>query len=89
MEARVSNSHKQYREEDGLLDLRDARAETTREEVSVVLIEVNARLPGVMCQAAVKGTYGIDYGALAILMSIRDSERMKAFSQPFLNGPQY
>ena len=89
VEARVSNSRKQYREEDGLLDLRYARAETAREEASVVLIEVNARLPGVMCQAAVNGTYGVDYGALAILMSIRDSERMKTFSQPFLNGPQY
>ena len=89
VEARVANSRTQYIEQDGFLDLRDASKTTVQDEASVVLIEVNARLPGLMCKSAVNSTYGIDYGALQILMSISDSERIKAFSQPFLNGPQY
>ena len=89
VEARVANSRTQYIEQDGFLDLRDITNETSQEEVSVVLIEVNARLPGLMVKSAVNSTYGIDYGALLLLMSVGDSERIKSFCQPFLNGPQY
>ena len=90
VEARVGNSSKQYRRaDDGLLDLTDLPANSPQlKEPNVVLMEVNPRLPGAMCLAAVRSTYGIDYTALHLLLSVRDDERAKALSLPFASGPQ-
>lgn len=90
VEARVGNSSKQYgRSDDGLLDLIDLPGDMRpQKEPNVVLMEVNPRLPGAMCLAAVRSTYGVDYTALHLLLSVRDDERAKALSLPFASGPQ-
>ena len=90
VEARVGNSSKQYRRsDDGLLDLMDPPGYLpSPKKPNVVLMEVNPRLPGAMCLAAARSTYGIDYTALHLLLSVRDDERAKALSLPFASGPQ-
>ena len=90
VEARVGSSSKQYRRsDDGVLDLMDLPGDLPPpNEPNVVLMEVNPRLPGAMVLAAVRSTYGIDYTALHLLLSVRDDERAKALSLPFASGPQ-
>ena len=87
VEARVKNSRMKYVEFDGITDLQPQ--EGASEKVESFLIEINPRLPGAMVKAAVRLTYGIDYDALHLLISLRDKQRVKAFAQPFSNGAQF
>lgn len=89
VEARVSNSRKRYVTRDGIVDLEDVTGHLPDVEPSAVLIEVNARLPGDMCKAAVSRAYGVDYNDLHLLLALGENDRAEALSQPFLGGPQY
>ncbi len=99
-EARVRNSRCAYRasQEDGVVDLvpEAAAAAVTTDSgdgkaVDVYLHEINARPPGYLETVAVLLAYGVDYYALRLLTAIGGDEaaRIRALSQPFLDGPQF
>ncbi|KAK2751176.1 hypothetical protein FQN57_000253 [Myotisia sp. PD_48] len=89
-EARVRNSRVHYATRNEILDL-ETKPEPPQGDVSVYLMEINARPPGYLETVAVLLTYGVDYYALRLLMSLGPSEnaRVRALSQPFLMGPQF
>ncbi|KAL9608987.1 MAG: hypothetical protein Q9167_006219 [Letrouitia subvulpina] len=89
VEARVNKSRMQYFDTDGILDLQYKPDSLITEKIDIVLIEVNPRLPGPAIKPAVNATYGINYDALHLLISIGDFHRAKALSEPFLKGPQF
>ena len=89
VEARVRDSSMQYGVSDGVLDLQTAAGSSVTKTPKCFLIEVNPRLPGLMCCTAAHCTYGISYAALHQLIAIGDAERTAAFSQPFCAGSQY
>lgn len=91
-EARVRNSSVEYAStSDGLLDLVSKNHGATDLEPEVYLHEINARPPGYLESVAVLLTYGIDYYAIRMLLALGPSEdaRLRALSQPFLEGPQF
>jgi hypothetical protein len=54
----------------------------------VIYLEVNARCPGEAGVYPTAYTYGVDFAALYLLSATKDSRRLRALSQPFLDGPQ-
>ncbi|KAI9034786.1 ATP-grasp fold [Aspergillus affinis] len=88
LEARVQNSSMRYQETDGVVELTHTGL-TTSCQPEVVLIEVNARPPGLQAVFAVAYTFGVDYSALQILRALDDRERFTALAQPFANNAQY
>ncbi|OCL12795.1 glutathione synthetase ATP-binding domain-like protein [Glonium stellatum] len=89
VEARIRNSSMRFESgEDGTVDLRKHNREETVNP-SVFLIEVNARAPGRQATNGVAQVYGVDYNAVQLLFAVGESERAKALSQPFRNGPQF
>ncbi|KAL7931303.1 hypothetical protein V8C35DRAFT_310052 [Trichoderma chlorosporum] len=88
LEARVRNSSMQYKNKDGITDLCHTNS-TEKGDLSVFLIEVNARPPGLEPAFATAHIYGVDYYALQLLVSIRDKERFAALSQDFRGHAQY
>jgi hypothetical protein len=103
-EARIRNSRFGYRlsPENGVVDLiakgkesgipnKDSIAPPETDEFEVYLHEINARPPGYLESVAVLLAYGVDYYALRLLMAIGPAEtaRLRALSQPFLDGPQF
>ncbi|PQE21967.1 ATP-grasp superfamily protein [Rutstroemia sp. NJR-2017a WRK4] len=89
-EARVRYSRVHYRVQDGILDL-EKKTEVLSHEVSVYLLEINARPPGYPVSVAVQLCYGVDYYALRLLQCMGSAEntRVRALGQPFLNGPRF
>jgi biotin carboxylase len=89
-EARVRYSRVRYATQDGVLDL-EQKLEHPTHEISVYLHEINARPPGYLETAAVSMTYGLDYFAIRLLLSLgpEENSRVRALAQPFLNGPQF
>jgi biotin carboxylase len=89
-EARVRHSRVHYSTRDGILDLEEKKQPSSR-EVSVYLLEINARPPGYLETVAVLLTYGVDYYALQLLLCVGSAEipRIRALSQPFVNGAQF
>lgn len=88
VEARVQNSSKAYRREDGVFDLQDAET-TAPGSASVFLIEVNARPPGLDCAFSTLYTCGVDLCALHLLRAVEDYTRYQAIAQPFQCYAQY
>ncbi|PLB55688.1 glutathione synthetase ATP-binding domain-like protein [Aspergillus steynii IBT 23096] len=88
LEARVKSSSMRYRETDGAVELVHA-ASSTSDPPEVVLIEVNARPPGLQAVFAVTYTFGVDYSGLQILRALDDRERFTALAQPFACDAQY
>ncbi|GAB0139174.1 hypothetical protein EsDP_00007387 [Epichloe bromicola] len=88
VEARVQNSSKAYRREDGVFDLQDAET-TPPGSASVFLIEVNARPPGLDCAFSTSYTCGVDLCALHLLRAVEDYTRYQAIAQPFQCYAQY
>lgn len=89
LEARVENSRMEYATRDGVLDLYERSAASTKEDPYAWLIEVNPRPPGIQASEAVRHTYGLDYFALGLLFALDDKERAAQLSHPFAQGPQY
>lgn len=89
-EARVRNSRVRYSSRNGILDLQQ-KSEPPTQEISAYLHEINARPPGYLETAAVSMTYGLDYFAIRLLLSLGSEEktRVRALAQPFLNGAQF
>jgi hypothetical protein len=87
VEARVSQSSMEMRDENGIVDLVPTSS-THGEDVRCHLIEINARPPGLRAQILTRLTFGIDYFATRILSAVDDKERMKASCQPF-NLPEF
>jgi biotin carboxylase len=89
-EARVRYSRVRYSSQDGFLDL-GRKSEPLSHEISVYLHEINARPPGYLETAAVSLTYGLDYFAIRLLLSLgpKENARIRALAQPFLNGAQF
>ena len=56
---------------------------------SSFLIECNIRPPGLNSSDIVETVWGVDYWALLIAIPLRETERVRALSQPFRQGPQY
>ncbi|KAJ5173827.1 glutathione synthetase ATP-binding domain-like protein [Penicillium coprophilum] len=88
LEARVKNSPMRYQETDGFVELTHTGS-TASCKPEVVLIEVNARPPGLQAVFAVAYTFGVDYSALQILRALDDHERFAALAQPFSSHNQY
>lgn len=89
-EARVCHSRAHYSTRDGILDLEETK-QPPSQEVSVYLLEINARPPGYLETVAVLLTYGVDYYALRLLLCVGSAEtpRIRALAQPFVNGAQF
>ncbi|KAB8077446.1 hypothetical protein BDV29DRAFT_153678 [Aspergillus leporis] len=88
LEARVQNSSMRYQGTDGVVELA-YMGSTASCQPEVVLIEVNARPPGLQAVFAVAYTFGVDYSALQILQALDDHERFTALAQPFAYHAQY
>ncbi|KAF8244416.1 hypothetical protein K440DRAFT_605066 [Wilcoxina mikolae CBS 423.85] len=88
-EARLRYSSVHYTTENGHFDLYLKRGEIPAREVSVYLLEINARPAGYLESVAVHLTYGVDYFAQQLLFAIGDETRFRALANPFLRGPQY
>ena len=89
-EARLWNSHAEYRTVNGLLDLYEKpRDRKPTGEPGVWLLEINARPPGYMETAADALVYGVDYFGLQMLFSLGREAHFPALTSPFRNGPQY
>jgi Biotin carboxylase len=88
LEARVKNSSMRYQETDGVIELAHTGSNASSKP-EVVLIEVNARPPGLQAIFAVAYTFGVDYTALQILRALDDRERFAALAQPFAPHSQY
>ena len=86
VEARIQNSRMRYQSVDGTLDLHDR---TGTGKPTVFLLEVNARCPNMVCTYATAKTYGVNYYTMQLLLALKDSERLRALSQPYSKGPQY
>ncbi|CEJ92604.1 hypothetical protein VHEMI08245 [[Torrubiella] hemipterigena] len=88
VEARVQNSSKTYRKHGRVLDLQDT-GEIPKQPVSIFLIEVNVRPPGLDCAFATLYTCGVDLCALHLLRAVEDFTRYQAIAQPFQCHSQY
>jgi biotin carboxylase len=87
VEARISQSSMDFRNENGSFDLAPT-SPIASEKVQCHLIEINARPPGLRAQILTQLTYGVDYFAVQILSAVNDKERAKASCQPF-NLPHF
>jgi formate-dependent phosphoribosylglycinamide formyltransferase (GAR transformylase) len=88
VEARVCGSNMRYTIEDDFTDLRHVHHPQPTSS-SLFILEVNARCPGVAGVYPTAYTYGVDFAALWLLSATGDSQRLRALSRPFLNGPQF
>ncbi|CRL21832.1 ATP-grasp fold [Penicillium camemberti] len=88
LEARVKNSSMRYQETDGGIELVHTGLNASCQP-EVVLIEVNARPPGLQAVFAVAYTFGVDYSGLQILRALDDRECFAALAQPFTSHSQY
>ncbi|KAF2793167.1 hypothetical protein K505DRAFT_338032 [Melanomma pulvis-pyrius CBS 109.77] len=92
-EARVRNSRVKYATKKGIVDLESKNGNDIKElgHPQVYLHEINARPPGYLESVAVLLAYGVDYYAIRMLLALGPSEtpRLRALSQPFLNGPKF
>jgi biotin carboxylase len=89
-EARVRHSRVLYCSKDGILDLQ-RKSKHPSHEISIYLHEINARPPGYLETAAISLTYGLDYFAIRLLLSLgpKENARLRALAQPFLGGAQF
>jgi formate-dependent phosphoribosylglycinamide formyltransferase (GAR transformylase) len=87
VEGRLCESSMQYTTEDGITDLR-TRNQSKSRTPSVFILEVNARCPGVAGVHPTAYTYGVDLAALWLLTAVRDTQRLRALSRSFPNGPK-
>jgi biotin carboxylase len=91
-EARVKNSSVRYAAEGtSIVDLVPRKGKAAPTGPEVYLHEINARPPGYLESVAVLLAYGVDYYALRMLLAVGVDEapRLRALSQPFLEGPQF
>lgn len=89
-EGRVHHSRMEYQMNitKGIYDL-GLRKISDHAAPSAWLIEINPRPPGMKAADAIETTYGVDYWGLALLIALRDKDRVRSLSQPFLRGAQY
>ncbi|KAH8800431.1 hypothetical protein F5884DRAFT_647942, partial [Xylogone sp. PMI_703] len=88
VEARMRNSSMNYSKINGLLDLVNTES-AVNNRPDVILIEVNARPPGLHCIFATAHTYGVDYYGLHLLLALNDKERVMSLSKFFTCRAQY
>lgn len=88
LEGRINNSSFEYRVKGGVLDL-GPRENPAKNLATPWLIEINPRPPGLKGAEIIESVYGVDYWSLSLLIGVLDKPRVKALSQPFLQGPQY
>ncbi|KAK5725418.1 hypothetical protein LTR15_003604 [Elasticomyces elasticus] len=92
VEGRVTNSAMRYERVEGQVDLR-AALQAHHQNAAFVLIEINARPPGLPVSLAAKRNFGVDYYEQLMLMALKDHERMCILARPFafpgLRGAQY
>jgi biotin carboxylase len=88
-EARVKDSCMEYSVQDGILDLRP-RTESfgAAGRPTTYLHEINARAPAYSSTMTLHHTYGVDYYALQLALSIGDKARFRAFAIPYRHAPQ-
>ena len=91
IEARLRNSRCQFSHSDGMIDLIETSEKLDRPnaEVSVFLLEINPRAPGMQEINATERAYGVSYYGLSLLNALSDKDRMRALSRPFVGGAQY
>lgn len=89
VEARIKDSHFAYKNTtEGLVDLL-CREDSPLGSPTCVLLEINARPPGVYSALACKRVYGVDYIAMALLSALGDSERMMRLCKPYQYDLEY
>ena len=91
VEARLRNSRCQFSQSNGMMDLRE-KPETPDQlntKLSVFLLEINPRAPGMQEINATERAYGVSYYSLSLLNALSDKDRMRALSRPFVGGAQY
>ena len=91
IEARLRNSRCQFSDSNGMIDLVETseRPDQPNPEVSVFLLEINPRAPGMQEINATERAYGVSYYGLSLLNALSDKDRMRALSRPFVGGAQY
>lgn len=88
-EGRIRHSASTYKLQQGLIDLYPNVQGHEGKEPSFYLHEINARPGGYFVSSATLLTYGVDYYACHMLAAIRDHDRCRGLSIPFLRGPQW
>lgn len=91
-EGRVRDSSVEFQRNSSTGHMELVRVKTrSLDKASSYLIENNARPPGYTVSSLARLTYGVDYFALQMLFALgpSETERFKAMSRPFCNGPQY
>ncbi|KAF3482142.1 uncharacterized protein GIQ15_04901 [Arthroderma uncinatum] len=83
LEARVQNSSMEYREKDGLLDLRSRPNIKNSQAPRCFLIEINPRPPGFPCVIATEAAYGVNMYDLHLLACLGDHRRFRTLAEPF------
>ncbi|MCJ1245648.1 hypothetical protein MMC30_002852 [Trapelia coarctata] len=88
-EARMMNSRVEWRRNaSGVQELYPRNIAKTSPP-STWVIEVNPRPPGMKATGVVETNYGVDYWGLALIIALRDSQRVRALSEQFRQGAQY
>ncbi|KAK1912733.1 hypothetical protein P3342_004669 [Pyrenophora teres f. teres] len=88
-EARVVDSTQEWRKNESGAPVLLPRCEPATKPPSCFLMDCNIRPPGLNSSDIVETTWGVDYWALLIAISLREEQRVRALSQPYRNGPQY
>lgn len=90
LEARIRNSSAHRSVQNGVYDLYlRPHGQEAPIKPEVVLMEINARPPGLLGAFATGHTYGVDYYGLHLLLAIQDFDRFKVLCEPFTCGAQY
>ncbi|QKX59852.1 uncharacterized protein TRUGW13939_06994 [Talaromyces rugulosus] len=88
-EARVDDSTVEWRRTESNAPELVPRSTHSSRPPSSWLIEINPRPPGCNSSDVIETTWGVDYWAVLLSIRLHDSDRVRAFSQPYRNGPQY
>ena len=88
-EARMMNSRVEWRRNESGVQELYPRKVAKASPPGTWVIEVNPRPPGMKATAVVETSYGVDYWGLALIIALRDSQRVRALSEQFRQGAQY
>ena len=92
IKARLRNSRCRYSQSNGVVDLDENPpdiADQSDPEVSVFLLKINPRAPGMQEINATERAHGVSYYSLSLLNAISDKDRLRALSRPFVGWAQY
>ena len=92
IKARLRNSRCRYSQSNGVVDLVEKPpdiADQSDPEVSVFLLKIDPRAPGMQEINATERAYGVSYYGLSLINAISDKDRLRALSRRFVGWAQY